>query len=134
MFAGCYALHLGAWSDQRAPGSYVAIPTRIRLDTARVERHQPGTQRPAESLAMSEKREAERRPRWSPVGSDSLQVLAWSNGTSSVDLFLRRRAAGTLEGTARYLWDVVLRDPTTKRWLWERYPTAPATLTPAPCA
>lgn len=134
MFAGCYALNLGAWSDQRAPGSYVAIPTRIRLDTARVDRHQPEPQRSAGRLATGEEREEERRPRWSPVGSDSLQLLAWSNGTSSVHLFLRRRAAGKLEGTARYFWDVIFLDPTTKRWLWERYPTAPATLTPVPCA
>jgi len=134
MFAGCYALSLGAWSGQGAPGSYVAIPTRIRLDTVRVDRHQSETQRPAGSPATSEEREAERRPAWSPVGSDSLQVLAWSSGMSSVHLFLRRRAAGKLEGTARYFWDVIFRDPTTQRWLWERYPTAPAILAPAPCA
>lgn len=132
--AGCYALTVGAWSDERAPGSYVTIPSRIRLDTARVDRHQPDTLGSPRRAVAGDERELKGRPAWSPVGRDSLQVLAWANGTSAVHLFLRRRAAGRLEGIARFFWDVIYRDPVTKRWLWERYPTAPATLTAVPCA
>jgi hypothetical protein len=68
------------------------------------------------------------------VGTDSVQVVAWHNGFSNVNLFLRRRAEGKLEGIARYFWDQIFQDPVTKRWLWEQYPAAPATLTAVPCA
>ena len=133
-FAGCYHLALGPWSDERAPGWYVAIPTHIKLDTARNDRRRPGFELVAQAPGTGEKSATERRRAWSPVGTDSLQVLAWANSTSDVNLFLRKRAAGKLEGTARYFWDQILLDPVTKRWLWERYPTAPATLTAVPCA
>lgn len=132
--AGCYSLAIGAWSDERAPGRYVTIPSRIQLDTVRDDRHRPGFELVAQSLDSGQKRGMERRPLWSPVGTDSLQLVAWANGTSDVNLFLRRRAAGKLEGTARYFWDQIFRDPVTKRYLWERYPTAPATLTAVACA
>ena len=131
--AGCYSLAVGAWSDERAVVGSVVIPSRIRLDTARHDRRRPGFELIAHVLASAPGRGGERLPAWSPVGADSLQVLAWANGTSSVNLFLRRRAAGTFEGTARYFWDQVFVDPLTKRWLWERYPTAPAILTAASC-
>jgi hypothetical protein len=72
-------------------------------------------------------------PAWSPVGEDSLQVLAWADGHSSITLFLRRRPDRTLQGTARYFTDGVIVDPVTGRRLWEQYPTASATLVPLPC-
>ncbi len=134
VFAGCYSLAIGPWSDERAPGWYVTTPSRIRLDTARFERRRPGFELVAQTLDSGQAGGIEQRPAWSPVGTDSLQLLAWANGTSSVNLFLRRRAPGKLQGTARYFWDQILLDPVTKRWLWERYPTAPATLTAVACA
>ena len=131
--AGCYSISVGAWSDERAPGGNVALPSRIHLDTARDDRHRPGFELVAETLAPKQERGMLRRPAWSPVGTDSLQVQAWANGTSSVNFFLRRRAAGKLEGTARYFWDQIFLDPVTKRWMWEGYPTAPAVLAAVPC-
>jgi hypothetical protein len=134
VLAGCYSLAIGAWSDERGPGWYVTIPSRIHLDTARLEPRRRGFEFVAQTLDSVRGRLVEQRPAWSPVGTDSLQLLGWANGTSSVNLFLRRRTAGKLEGIARYFWDQIFLDPVTKRWLWERYPTAPATLTAVACA
>jgi hypothetical protein len=131
--AGCYSLAVGAWSDEHERGGWVTIPSSIQLDTARADRPLPGLALVARTPATGERRKMDLQPAWSPVGTDSLQVAAWGNGTSSINLFLRRRATGKLEGTARYFWDVIFRDPVTERWLWERYPTAPATLTAVPC-
>lgn len=131
--AGCYSLTVGAWSGEHAPGWYVTTPSRIHLDTARLERHQPGFELVAQTFESGERREIESLRAWSPVGTDSLQVLAWTNSTSSVNLFLRRREADTLQGTARFFWDQIALDPVTKRWLWEQYPTAPAALSGVPC-
>lgn len=134
-FAGCYKVGIGAWSDERAPGRFVEIPSRIQLDTARNVRRWPGFELVAHTPATGKDWSGrDQPPAWSPVGADSLQVLAWHNGTSNLHLFLRRRAAGKLEGTARYFWDQIFVDPVTNRWLWEQYPTAPVTLTAVPCA
>ena len=133
VLAGCYSVSVGAWSNERAVGAQAAIPSRIQLDTARHNRPRPGFELVAQTIASGQRREVERLSSWSPVGADSLQVAAWANSTSSVDLFLRRRAEGVLEGTARYFWDQIFLDPVTKRWLWEGYPTAPATLTAVSC-
>jgi hypothetical protein len=131
--AGCYTVAIGAWSDERAPSWRVAVPSRIQLDTTRNDGGRHGFELVAQTPDSGEGLGFKRRPAWSPVGTDSLQVLAWHNGTSDVNLFLRRRATGKLEGTARYFWDQIFLDPVTKRWLWERYPTAPASLTAVPC-
>lgn len=135
MIAGCYTVAIGAWSDERAPGRFVEIPSHIQLDTARNDRRWAGFELVAHTPAVGRDWTGRDLPAaWSPVGADSLQVLAWHNGTSNLNLFLRRRAEGKLEGTARYFWDQIFLDPVTNRWLWERYPTASATLTVVPCA
>ena len=134
MLAGCYSLAVGTWSDERAPGWHVTIPSRIQLDTVRNDSRRPGFELVARTPTTGmDGRGMERPPAWSPVGTDSLQVVVWHNGTSDINLFLRRRAAGRLQGTARYFWDQIRLDPVTKRWLWEQYPTAPATLTAISC-
>ena len=132
--AGCYRLTVGPWSDARALGGQIAIPPHLHLDTARQERRQPGFELVAQAPGSGVPRGTGWPPVWSPVGADSLQVRVWANQTSSVNLFLRRRAGRTLHGTARYFWDQVALDPVTKRWLWEQYPTAPATLSSEPCS
>ena len=133
--AGCYSLIVGGWSDEsKIPGRVtVAIPSRIHLDIARNDRRRPGFELVARTFESDKQGGSESLRGWSPVGADSLQVLAWANQTSSVDLFLHRRAAGALQGTARFFWDQIFVDPLTKRWLWEVYPTAPATLSAVPC-
>jgi hypothetical protein len=135
VIAGCYTVAIGAWSDERAPGRFVEIPSRIELDTARNGRRWPGFELVAHTPATGKDWSGrDQPPAWSPVGADSLQVLAWHNGTSALHLFLRRQAARKLEGTARYFWDQIFLDSVTNRWLWEQYPTAPVTLTAVPCA
>lgn len=133
--AGCYSLTVGGWSDESKIPGYVmvGIPSRVRLDTARHERYQPGFGLVVRTFESDNQRESEGPRGWSPVGADSLQVLAWANRTSSVELFLQRRATGTLQGTARFFWDQIFIDPLTNRWLWEAYPTALATLSAEPC-
>jgi hypothetical protein len=75
----------------------------------------------------------ERHPAaWGPVGSDSLQARVWANGTSSVTLFMRRQSDDELRGVARYFTDGIVVD-STGRWMWERYPTAAASLRPTDC-
>ena len=133
--AGCYSVTVGGWSDESKIPGYVTvgIPSRMRLNTARHERYQPGFELVARTYESDKRGGSESLRGWSPVGADSLQVLAWANQTSSVELFLRRRATGTLQGIARFFWDQIFIDPLTKRWLWEAYPTALATLSAAPC-
>ena len=129
---GCYRLTVGPWSDQRGFTSQIAIPARLHLDTARHPRARVGFGLIAQAPGSDSVRGMAWPPAWAPVGRDSLQVRAWANQTSAVTLFLRRRA-GALRGTARYFWDQVALDPVTKRWLWEQYPTAPATLRSESC-
>jgi hypothetical protein len=133
---GCYSVSVGGWSDvSKIPGvAVVGLPSRIRLDTARHDRFRPGFELVARTLQPSTTSTKESLGGWSPVGADSLQLLAWANRTSSVELFLRQRAVGAFEGKARFFWDQIVIDPRTKRWLWEVYPTAPATLTEVPCS
>ena len=134
-FQGCYALVLGAWSNERQiPGRVsIAIPTRVILDTSR--RAQPELHSP---LAATVRRPGgpDTLPRvhgWSPVSADSIQFTAFNNQTSTVAIFLRRRGVNILRGTARFFWDQVATDPVSRRWLWESYPTADATMTAEPC-
>lgn len=131
--AGCYRVMLGPWSDERAVGAYVMVPPLLHLDTARMADRAQGFELSARTPGKAEPNRAARMLAWSPVGADSVQVLAWGNQTSSVTLFLRLRSGTTLSGTARYFWDSIALDPVTKRWLWEQYPSAVATLTPTPC-
>ena len=132
--AGCYRLSVGAWSNPAANGGNMPMPTRVHLDTTRTARPFPRFRLVATTPGFEIQRKPSSTPAWSPIGADSLQVLAWSTGTSSVTLFLRRRAAGMLQGTARYFTDAIALDPVTKRWLWEQYPTAPARLESGPCS
>ncbi|MCC6242935.1 MAG: hypothetical protein IT353_08840 [Gemmatimonadaceae bacterium] len=134
-FQGCYALVLGAWSNERLIPERVsiAIPTHVMLDTSRLA--QPELHSP---LAATVRRPEgpDTLPRvhgWSPVGTDSIQFMAFGNQTSTVAIFLRRRGMNVLRGTARFFWDQVAIDPVTRRWLWETYPTANATMTTEPC-
>lgn len=132
--AGCYILALGPWSEPRAHGGRMPNPTYVDLHTTQHERSRPGFQLVATTPGFTMMRGSlGSPPAWSPVGSDSLQVLTWATGTSSVTLFLRQQPDRTLQGTARYFTDGVIVDPVTKRWLWEQYPTAQATLAPSPC-
>jgi len=128
-------LIVGGWSDESKVPSYatVGIPSRIHLDTARHERRRPGLELVARTFESGKQLGSGSLREWSPVGVDSLQVVAWANQTSSVDLFLHRRAAGTFQGTARFFWDQIFVDPLTMRWQWEAYPTASATLRAIPC-
>jgi hypothetical protein len=130
---GCYWLTVGPWSSQQGFTSEIAIPSRLVLDTARHPRPTSGFGLVARALGSDSARRTPWPPAWAPVGADSLQVRAWANQTADVTLFLHRRAKGTLQGIARYFWDQIAVDPVTKRWLWEQYPMAPATLRPAPC-
>ena len=132
--AGCYRLTVGPWSNPEANGGQMPMPTRLHLDTTQTVRPYPGFALVATTPGFDVRRMSGSLPAWSPIGADSLQVLAWSTGTSSVTLFLRRRTAGMLQGTARYFTDAIALDPVTKRWLWEQYPTAPAQLESIPCA
>ena len=132
LVAGCYALTMGAWSDPRANGGHIPNPPRVELDAQLRDQGQPGFQLIARTPGFTTERASHFPPAWSPVGADSLQVRAWADGFSSVTLFVRRQTDGTLAGTARYFTDVRL-DDTAGRWMWERYPTAPATLRRAPC-
>ena len=130
---GCYRLTVGPWSNPEANGGEMPMPARIHLDTTRTTRPFPGFALVATTPGFEVRRNSGATPAWSPIGADSLQVIAWSTGTSSVTLFLRRRTAGLLQGTARYFTDAIALDPVTRRWLWEQYPTALAQLESAPC-
>jgi len=110
-------------SSRRCPGSAAVASWR--------ERGQPSFPLEARTPGFTVPRQTGFAPGWSPVGADSLQVLAWADGTSIVVFFLRRREGGALRGTARYFTDGVILDPTTRRWMWEAYPVAPASLEPS---
>jgi hypothetical protein len=130
---GCYQLTVGPWSDSAANGGNIPMPARVHLDTTRTARPFPGFAFVATTPGFELRRNSGRSPVWSPIGADSLQVLVWSTGTSSVTLFVRR-GPKMLQGTARYFTDGIVLDPVTKRWLWEQYPSAPVQLTSLPCA
>ena len=132
LVVGCYALTVASWSDPSANGGHIPYPPRIELDTERRDLGQRAFQLVARTPGFPTERSSRFPPGWSPVGADSLQVLAWNDGFSSVTLFVRRQPDGTLSGTARYFTDALVVD-STGRWMWERYPTTPVTLRRTPC-
>ena len=131
--AGCYRLTVGRWSSRRANGGYLPSPTRVDLDTARLDGARPGFQLVVERPGVTPPRPMRSSVGWSPVGRDSLQVVTWADDFNWVTLFLRRQGDGRLLGTARYFTDARRIDPQTGRWQWERSPTAAATLAAIPC-
>jgi hypothetical protein len=128
---GCYALTLGPWSNPEAHAGRVPAPARVDLTTELHERVYIGFRLVARTPGFAD--QLERYPAaWGPVGSDSLQARVWANGTSSVTLFMRRQPDNGLRGVARYFTDGIISD-STGRWMWEKYPTAMATLRPTSC-
>ena len=128
---GCYAVTLGQWSDPRAHGGSVPVPSRLDLLADGHQRIYIGFRLVARTPGFAARLEAYPAA-WSPIGDDSLQVRVWANGASSVALFLRRQSDQELRGTARYFIDALAVD-STGRWFWETYPTATVSLRHAPC-
>lgn len=130
--AGCYDLKLGPWSNPQAHAGRVPTPARVDLTTEPHTRIYIGFRLVARTPGFAD--QLERYPAaWSPVGGDSLQARVWANGTSSVTLFMRRQADNQLRGVARYFTDGIVVD-STGRWMWERYPVAPASLHATDCS
>lgn len=128
---GCYSVTLGPWSDSRAHGDSVPVPSRLDLLADGHRRIYIGFRLVARTPGFAAQLEAYPAA-WSPIGDDSLQVRVWANGASSVALFLRRRSDEELRGTARYFIDALAVD-SIGRWLWETYPTATVSLRHVPC-
>jgi hypothetical protein len=128
---GCYAVTLGPWSDPRAHGDSVPVPSRLDLLADGHRRTYIGFRLVARTPGFAAQLEAYPAA-WSPIGDDSLQVRVWANGRSSVAFFLRRRSDEELRGTARYFIDALAVD-SAGGWLWESYPTATVSLRHAPC-
>lgn len=130
--AGCYTLSLGAFTPAQAPGDTLAIPPSIELSTEPHTRIYVGFRLVARTPGSSP--QTDRYPAaWSTIGGDSLQLRLWANGRSSLMLFLRLTPDRELRGIARHFTGAELVDDDTGRWLWERYPAAPATLRPTSC-
>ena len=129
--AGCYALTLGPWSKPEASGATISVPSRIDLTSDPHTRIYIGFRLVARTPGFADERE-KYPPAWGPIGADSMQVRAWADGSSSLMLFLRRQRDGQLRGTARYFAAYRIVD-STGRWMWETYPSAAASLRPAPC-
>ncbi|HJU88530.1 MAG TPA: hypothetical protein VJ672_04015 [Gemmatimonadaceae bacterium] len=128
---GCYAVNLEPWSSLQATGDSIPVPSRLELLSERHTRIYIGFGLVARTPGF-ESAKQKSPPAWSPIGGDSLQIRAWADGVSSLMLFLRRQADGELRGTARYFHDARLED-STGRWMWERYPNAPASLRAIEC-
>jgi hypothetical protein len=106
----CYDLSLGPWhpaQELREDSIYIAPPSRVRFDTARIERWRSEgfALRPAPGALPSVHRHAF----WRSVG-DSVELL-WSTGFSGLRMTLGGRP-GELRGRARTFWDFG-RTPTT---------------------
>ena len=129
-FTGCYTVTLGPWST---PAADAPVPSRIDLLLDPHTRIYLGFGLIARTPAFAQQLEAY-PPAWAPVGEDSLQLRAWSNGKGSVVLFLRQQPGGDeLRGTLRYFMGPRREDSLDGRWMWETYPNAPASLRRTSC-
>ena len=132
--AGCYTVHVGAWSDPHESVGRIWTPHEIRLDTVPAPHAQPGSWLTVETPGSVNPSRFARAASWTPVERDSLQATIAAGQTNSVTIFAQRHADGTFTAIARYFFDVIARDYLTGRWLWESYPTAPVQLAAHACA
>ena len=114
-FAGCYELTSGYWSQPIRSGP-PAPPSAIRLDT--IPR---GTARSGHRF-IARVPDPTRSARWTPMGSDSLEVVTWLDRLEGEVLYLRREG-DMLRGVARRTTDAIPVD-STGRVLWEVWPAA----------
>jgi hypothetical protein len=137
--AGCYALEIGAWS--RAPTAGPASATTlVRLDTLPDRAGEPRGVFTAARLAPAEPEPAAGRAaagrlfpaHWRLLPPDSVEMTPWGNGFEA-EVFFGRVVGAELVGVVRRTSDALPVDPTTKRIVWDAYPTAPAKGRRVPC-
>jgi hypothetical protein len=94
--AGCYRLALGEWSRPLGGNAlYHAIPSIVRLDTARAMR---GGWRALPDIRYPTPNRLRGTPSWT-APRDTVEIM-WSNGFQSTTLRLGRHGAKELRGTA----------------------------------